>query len=76
MHEQQQRAGGKGKSLLPAALVVHVNVDVEGGFQLLACPLPPRLLCEAHLLGQDGHYAGPPLCTTHTSPSSVTLSVM
>ena len=41
VHEQHQRAGGNGKGLLPAAVVVHEDVDMEGGFHLLACPLPP-----------------------------------
>lgn len=41
VHEQHQRAAGNGKGLLPAALVVHVNVHMERGFQLLTCPLPP-----------------------------------
>ena len=32
VHEQHQRAAGNGKALLPAALVVHVDIDMEGGF--------------------------------------------
>ena len=63
MHEEHQGGGGNGHCPLQAAVAVQVDVDVEGGVQLLACPLPPGLLCEAHLLCKDGHYLSPPLCS-------------
>lgn len=73
VHEEHKRAGGDGEGLLPGALVVHVDVDMEGGFHLLPGPLPPRLLREAHVLGKDGHYACPPLCTMHVPSHTLTV---
>ena len=62
MHEQHKGRGGDGCSLLQATLAIQVYVNVEGGFQVLLCPLAPGLLCEAHLLGKDGHNLCASLC--------------
>ena len=63
VHEEHQGGGGNGHCPLQAAVAVQVDVDVEGGFQLLAGPLPPGLLCEPHLQGKEGHYLSPPFCS-------------
>lgn len=64
MHEEHKGRGGDGCSLLQAILAIQVDVNVEGGFQVLLCPLAPGLICEAHFLGKDGHNLCTPLCKT------------
>jgi len=63
MHEEHKGGGGDGCCLLQPTLAIQVDVNVEGGFQVLPCPLAPGLLCEAHLLCKDGHDLCAPLCT-------------
>ena len=50
VHEQHQRGGGTCQRLFRLAFLVHMNVHVPCGLQLLPAALLPGLVCEAHLL--------------------------
>ncbi len=62
MHEEHKGGGGEGCCLLQATLAIQMDVDMQGGFQMLPCPPAPGLLCKAHLLGKDGHNLCASLC--------------
>lgn len=73
VHEQHERGGGHCQGLLRPAVAM-MDVHVPAGFSMLPKALLHCLICEAHIMGIDGHNVSSPLCIALQHAVNITRS--